>query len=328
MEHIDSFKKLVTLNMFLNTVYEKKKSHAYLLVSEDELTASIAATILALHFSCENKVDGMPCYKCGNCLKVINGTGVDIFVYPKKNNIVVEEINEIVSTAQVRPLELKNKIYMLNNFSGATISAQNKLLKTLEEPPHNVIFILTATSEKTVLPTIASRVTTILLKKSTNEEIESVLKEVTADSKRISIAMENSAGNLGKALSLVKDEVYFQVYDFCLDLVTKMDSSKKIINYSSVMEKNRKFILNYLDVLTSLFRDMLMLKENVEAVVNNKTSLNLLKMASITYSKMALIKILEEIESSKKMLKFNVNVMGIIDTLLLHILEVKHKWKN
>jgi len=107
-----------------------------------------------------------------------------------------------------------------------------------------------------------------------------------------------------------------------------MNSSKQLINYSSVIEKNKKFIEVYFEVLNSMFRDMLIIKQGLYQLVINQNSLNLLKLASVSYSQVALIKAIEEVNKAKKMLKFNTNVTGVIDTLLLSILEVKYKWKN
>ena len=106
-----------------------------------------------------------------------------------------------------------------------------------------------------------------------------------------------------------------------------MRTSKDLINYSSVMEKNRKFIDKYLDILSVMFRDMLIIKEGLEELAFNQNSINLLKLASENYSQIALVEAIKKISKSKKMLKFNTNVTGVIDSLLVGILEVKYKWQ-
>ena len=323
MDNLSFYKQLNTLSLFLNKVKTEQKSHAYLFTSQDETTLEAAAKLFVLSFECEKKGE-TPCFSCANCTKILNNTALDVFVYPKKNSIVVEDIKEIVETSQIRPMEFSKKFYILNNFSLATISAQNKLLKTLEEPPQDVIFILTANSEKSVLATIASRVKKIALKSVSLNDIKLVLQTISQDSKKIAIATENSGGNLGKALNILSDEVYFEVYNFILNLITNMRTSKDLINYSSVMEKNRKFIDKYLDILSVMFRDMLIIKEELAF---NQNSINLLKLASENYSQIALVEAIKKISKSKKMLKFNTNVTGVIDSLLVGILEVKYKWQ-
>jgi DNA polymerase-3 subunit delta' len=217
---------------------------------------------------------------------------------------------------------------VLNNIHEATLSAQNKLLKTLEEPPHDVVFILTAPSEKTVLPTIASRVTTIPLVRSKKDELEHILNQLQVDPIKKNITLDVAQGYIGKALNTVQNEVYFNVYHFCLNLVTNMNHSKKVLEFASVMEKNKKFISLYLEVLAMFYRDMLVLKENVQNALINKNATTTLLQASQNYSHLALLKILEKIEKAQTMITFNTNVTAIIDTLLLGILEVKYKWKT
>ena len=326
MDNLVYYKKLNTLSKFLNKVKTEQKSHAYLLTSSDEITLEAAAKLFVLSFECESGED-TPCFSCASCTKVLNNTALDVFTYPKKNSIVVEDVKEIVDTSQVKPMEFSKKFYILNNFALATVAAQNKLLKTLEEPPQDVIFILTANSEKAVLPTIASRVKKLALKRVSLSEIKDILNTFSSDNKKIAIATENSGGNLGKAISLLSDEVYFEVYNFILNLITNMKTSKDLINYTSVIEKNRKFIDKYLEVLSVMFRDMLIIKQGLEELAFNQNSINLLKLASEDYSQVALIEAIKKINKAKKMLKFNTNVTGVIDSLLLGILEVKYKWQ-
>jgi DNA polymerase-3 subunit delta' len=327
LDNINYFKKLNTLNNFLHKVYKEQKSHAYLLISEDNISASASAKILALNFVCNSSYN-LPCFECSNCVKVLNNTALDVFLYPKNKNILVQDIKEIIQTAHVKPLEFEKKIYILNNFSFATISAQNKLLKILEEPPKNVVFILTASSEKAVLPTIASRAKKVNLVKSTYDEIKNILKQVTTDNKKVQIATENSAGNLGKAIDLVKNDKYFEIYEFVLDAVLNMKASNQLLNYTSSIEKDKKHAETYIDLLGTFFRDMLILKEDSEQLVFNKYSLDKLKQASEGYSNKALIEAIKKTNKAKKMLKFNANTTGVIDLLLLGILEDKHKWKQ
>ncbi|MGD9901553.1 MAG: ATP-binding protein [Spirochaetales bacterium] len=326
MDYIYDYKKLNTLTTFLKGVKKQKLSHAYLFLSSDKNTNEAAAILFASSLVCAHK--DAPCFECSTCLKVINRTGVDVFTYPKKNSIVVEDIKDIIENAATKPLEFSKKIFVLNNIDEATISAQNKLLKTLEEPEQDVIFILTATSIKAVLPTIVSRARTILLPKSEVDEIEAILKEKESDANRIAFSAEVSEGSLGRALDILNDETYFSTYNFVLDMLINMKTTKDVINYSSVINKNTKFINLYLEQLEKVFRDVLMIKAGTSEVVFNKHSLNTLTKISEGYSQLALSKIVEKILEHKKMLKFNANPTGVIDTLLIGILEVKYKWRE
>ena len=328
MEESVILNKLNTLSDYLKTIYTTQKGHAYLLLSEDSITSKLVSKLFTLFFVCENKINDKPCFTCSSCQKVLHSTAVDVFTYPKKTSILVEDIKEIVSTSQSKPIDFSYKVYILNDIHEANISAQNKLLKVLEEPPHNVIFILTAPSEKSLLPTIVSRAKTISIIRSKDEELKNILHLEEENLKKVNIAVESSQGNLGKAIANVKNEVYFTIYDFCLNLISKMNHSKFILEYASAMEKNKKFLDIYLELLSEFFRDMLIIKEGLEQAVIHKSILMNLQKISGEYSSVAILKILEKIENAKKMILFNANSTNIIDTLLLSILEVKYKWKN
>ena len=322
------FSKLNTLSDYLKIIYNTQKSHAYLLLNEDSITSKLVSKLFTLFFVCENKINEKPCFTCSSCQKVLHNTAVDVFNYPKKASILVEDIKEIVSSSQSKPIDFSYKIYILNDIHEANISAQNKLLKILEEPPHNVIFILTAPSEKSLLPTIVSRAKTIPIIRSKDNELVNIVELEEENAKKANIAVEAAQGNLGKALANIKNEVYFTIYDFCLNLIFKMNHSKFVLEYASIMEKNKKFLDIYLELLSEFFRDILVIKQGLEQTVVHKSIINNLQKISSEYSVLAILKILEKIENAKKMMIFNANSTSIIDTLLLSILEVKYKWKN
>ena len=155
-KYINFFSKSKTLINYLNNIKNKGLKHAYLFNSCDEIKNQTASLLLALIINCENE---NVCLNCKNCLKILNGNSLDIYTYPKNKSIVVDDIKEIIESAYIKPAELKNKIYILNNFDEANIASQNKFLKTLEEPPNNVIFLLNTTNLDKVLATIKSRTT-------------------------------------------------------------------------------------------------------------------------------------------------------------------------
>ena len=125
-------------------IKEDMISHAYMLISSDEEYVTLLAKQLAKHIMCEKNIS---CDTCSQCIKVEKNEHVDVVILPSgKKNLVVEDIENIVSESYVMPLEGERKIYILNNFDLTTVQAQNKLLKTLEEPPKSVVFILTTTN--------------------------------------------------------------------------------------------------------------------------------------------------------------------------------------
>ena len=136
-------------------IKENMINHAYMLISSDLDYVEALAVGVAKQIMCELHE---PCNKCNQCIKVEKREHADVVILPHdKKNIVVEDVEKIVSESYVLPLEGEKKIYILYNFDQATPQAQNKLLKTLEEPPKSVVFIITTTNENNVLATIRSR---------------------------------------------------------------------------------------------------------------------------------------------------------------------------
>lgn len=327
MREVKIFSKLKTINNFLSGIATNQPSHAYMLTSADEQTLSASAIVLALNLTCVS--NSKPCFECANCKKILNGTSVDVFSYPKgtKQNIVVDDVKEIIETCQSKPLDFDKKIYILNNCGNSTIPAQNKLLKILEEPPKNVIFIITAISSKAVLATISSRVKTLAIPLVNTAELKEVLKIQGVDAVKLQIACESSEGYLGKAFEILNNQAYFEIYNFMLDLLSNMTNTKRMVEYSYVFVKNQKFISIYLEIMQNMFRDLLVIKTGASELVINKFSLNALVEISNDYSELAIIKIINKIIESKKMLKHNTNFIAVIDALLVNVLEVKHRWK-
>ena len=142
-----------------NDIAGNMLNHAYLLCGQDDVLLNYFAKEFAKHILC----DKAGCGACSTCGKIEKGFHSDVLVYPKdkKKGLVVEDIAEIVEKAYVQPMEATKKIFILNNFDVSTTQAQNKLLKTLEEPPASSMFIITSTNPSNILNTIKSRSKTV-----------------------------------------------------------------------------------------------------------------------------------------------------------------------
>ena len=145
---------------FFQNLIEKKKtntlSNSILFFCEDKYTAQSVLILTALLL--QYPTFDMFNEKSAEYIKIEKGVDLDVKVHPKNaEKLLVADSNEIVSEAYVKPVNMPNKIFVINNFDVSTEEAQNKLLKILEEPPKNVYFLISAMSEEKVLPTIKSR---------------------------------------------------------------------------------------------------------------------------------------------------------------------------
>jgi len=317
MEILDIYKKSQSHRIISLDKSRGMLSHAYMLECADRFIVNEFGLLMAQEIYCLD--NDSPCNTCINCEKVKHSNMVDLKVFPKEKNIIVEDVVEIVADSIQRAMDNELKIYILNNFDEATTQAQNKILKTLEEPPHNVIFILTCTNSSAVLPTIISRV------KSVNEpmlDIDVVVKYL--EDKKVKDA-ENvarvSGGNVSTAIKIAGGDAG-KIVDLAFDTLINLKSSSDILKYSSKIVALKKDFAYYIDTLIMLIRDISVVESN-ENLVNYKDRLNELKALSKVYSKVALFEISSILCEIYNKLDFNCNLVGVVDQMLLDILEVK-----
>lgn len=318
MGNLDYFLESQKLIKFLTDIKNYGLKQAYLFSSNDKQKNEASSIIFSLIINCKNNL----CLTCNSCTKILSNNFLDVISYPKNKNINVEDIEEIIDSCYILPLESEYKIYILNNFDEANISSQNKFLKTLEEPPKNVIFILNSTRKNMVLDTIKSRCEIIDLPNFDLDEIKLILQKnnINLDTTII----ENSNNELGNYLTLKQND-FANTFDFCLNMLKNLSSSGEILDYASQIGKNKDKLENYFLSLVSLFSDILIVKYDKNKV-KNKSKLKDLIILSEKYSEKAINEILKNIILLNKQLLFNTNENLIIDSLLINILEEKHKW--
>ena len=169
----------VAVNILKNAVINDKIGHAYLFTGSRGCGKTSVAKILARMVNCENIVDGQLCDSCSNCLASKENSCVDILEIDAASNNGVDEIRELKSKVNLIPSILKYKVYIIDEVHMLSIGAFNALLKTLEEPPEHVIFILATTELHKVPITIVSRCQTIEFKKINNKDMFARLKEIS-----------------------------------------------------------------------------------------------------------------------------------------------------
>ena len=169
----------VAVNILKNAIENNKFGHAYLFTGSRGCGKTSVAKILARLVNCENVVDGKMCGECSGCLSSSSNNCVDILEIDAASNNGVDEIRELKSKVNLIPSVLKYKVYIIDEVHMLSIGAFNALLKTLEEPPEHVIFILATTELNKVPITIVSRCQTIEFKKINNTDMFARLKEIS-----------------------------------------------------------------------------------------------------------------------------------------------------
>ncbi len=163
-----------------NAVRDGRVQHAYLLSGPRGTGKTTAARILAKVLNCEAAVDGEPCCECGSCLAVEAGTSFDLHELDAASNNKVDDIRDLLAKVALGTPG-RTKVYLLDEVHMLTPGAENALLKTLEEPPDHVVFVLATTEPHKVVETIRSRSQHLELNLLPAESLASLVADVVAD---------------------------------------------------------------------------------------------------------------------------------------------------
>ncbi len=198
-----------------NAIVQNKTSHAYLFSGPRGTGKTSAAKIFAKAINCEHGHDGEPCNECEICKGTTDGSIPDVLEIDAASNNGVEEIRDIREKVKYAPTVAKYKVYIIDEVHMLSTGAFNALLKTLEEPPKHVIFIL-ATTEPHKLPlTIISRVQRFDFKRITTQDIIGRLKfileeeKIPYDEKALMIVARAAEGGMRDALSLLDQVISY-----------------------------------------------------------------------------------------------------------------------
>lgn len=302
---------------------QRKMTHSYMLISKDKELLDIFSHALCSLILCE---EGVLCNSCSNCTKAIAKTHPDIFIYPKDDSIKKDDINDIRDHINYKPFEAGSKIFLLKDFSTANDISQNKLLKSLENPPDNTYFILCVDNEIPVLPTIFSRCKKIYLPALTNQDIINYLKlsNITCDENKISYISE---GRLDRAINFAKNVAYMQNYDLVVDVLMKLNKSSNMLPLASALYQKTNNLEELLQILESILADVLYVRLNKKDLITNKNIITQVEHLAEEYSADAIDLIIKKIYEIRKQIDFNCSKNNLIDNLLLYMLEVKYLCK-
>lgn len=240
-------------DMLSKIIMQKDIPHAFLFEGPRGSGKTSAARIIAKILNCEHlSKDNEPCNTCPQCISITKGTNIDVIELDAASHRGIDDVRLIRESVKLAPAAAKKKVYIIDEAHMLTTEASNALLKTLEEPPSHVVFILATTNPEKLIDTIKSRTVRIVFKKATTDEIVKSLTHVLQTEKKkydesvLQLISQNVDGSFRDAKKVLEELLIKDVVD---DL-----------------EKARDYILNKSDFdIDKFFQDLH--SKNLESLI-------------------------------------------------------------
>ena len=316
-----------------NQILNNRIAHAYLFCGTRGTGKTSTAKVFAKALNCLNLKDGEPCNECEMCRKINEGLAIDVTELDAASNNGVDKIRDIIDDVKYPPQEARYKVYIMDEVHMLSAGAVNAFLKTLEEPPNNVIFILATTDPQKLPITILSRCQRFDFKRINNSDITARLRKIVndqnvlADERSLNLiarvsdgAMRDSLSILDQAISMGNGNVDYNTVVSMLGLVTNehlfnlvnaviQRSVEKSIEIIEDVIYSGKDIYLFIKDLIAHYRNLLMVKvtNNPEEVLDmSEENIALIKEQGARLRAeeiMRCIRILQEAENNAKLSK-------------------------
>lgn len=302
---------------------ENLLKHAYVFVSSD----FDALDTLAAMFICLAEFGKISEFTLN---RIFDGGYVDIVRVPvpeKLGKIDVEDAAYITDTAYFTPTELKTKYYIIAAEEGMSQPVQNKLLKTLEEPPESARFIIFS-SGSDLLPTVTSRCSTVRLEEFPIDVIRRELTEMGADELTALFSAAVSRGNVGSAQKIASDPGYRQAYETAMNFLLNVKRSPQILPCASAVIAAKEKFGAFIDYLELILRDVTVYREcGPDQIVLKPAAADILTL-SREFDANTCLAIMPLLNRTRARLRLYGNAASCADELLFSILEVKAKCRK
>ncbi len=326
-----------------NEIINNKTAHAYVFTGTRGTGKTSTAKILSRALNCENPIDGNPCNECPSCRGIMNETILDVVEMDAASNTGVENIREIIDQVRYSTASTKYKVYIIDEVHMLSIGAFNALLKTLEEPPSHVVFILATTEIHKIPATILSRCQRFDFKNISSADIADAVEKILI-SEGVSItrdAVEYIAylgnGSMRDALSITEQCLAYKSNDISYadtieilgtlddeflyrtaEHIAKGDVKSVLIDFDESMKKGKN-PSGFAEGMLKAMRDILLYKLAPEICDFTSGKKQLAEITAPLYSKEKLTRCIDILSCAMRDIKLTLNPSVLVECTLVRI---------
>ncbi|HBF4443112.1 TPA: DNA polymerase III subunit gamma/tau [Clostridioides difficile] len=330
-------------SILLNQVKNRNITNSYIFKGPKGSGKTTSARILAKAINCLNPVNGEPCLKCENCKAIENNTSIDIYELDAASNNGIDNIREIIDSIRYAPSNLKYKVYIIDEAHRLSAQAADAFLKTLEEPPSYVVFILATTDANQLPATIRSRCQLFDFRGIAIEDILTRLKHINLlekgnlEEKSLMLIAKLADGALRDAVSLLEKvissnkESYEEIVELlgvasneiCLKITNKLidkRSDEAVEEFYKII-KSGKSIEIFLNDLMITFRNIMLVKcgADTNIIAMNENYINKVQNFAKQIDFENIFKIIDILQDTESKLRRTSQVSILVEMTLIKI---------
>lgn len=299
-----------------------RPAHAALLLGEKGVGKRTLMNACAASLFCTAEKE-KPCGVCGPCKRFAAGTHPDVHRIAQKKSVGVDEVRELTAALQIAPYEGGFRAAIFEDAGAMTPQAQNCLLKTLEEPPARTVFLLAASSESRLLPTILSRCMIVRVPPFPEEAVRAMLLDAGAPYDRAAQLAGLCGGSAGRALSMLRDEAFWQLRQRVDDAFFSVRGPETVLSALNALKDDKTEAAAICDLIESALLQALHRTADGDDRPRQGWAAALARWDAASLAAM-----LSSVAQMRRMLASNVSWQAVLERFLFEYSKEQSKWQS
>ncbi len=313
------------LSFLALTAQNDRPAHAYLFSGREGVGKKLVALRFACFLNCPSSTDTD--YSCSTCTRMVEGKHPDIrMTVPEKNMIRIDKVREIQSLLRYAPVECRYRVVIIDDAHLMNRSAQNALLKTLEEPPNYSILILVSSRPSLMLPTVRSRCRKVRFGSLCTESVVRILRNNGIAPTEAGVLARLASGSAGRALKMESAQ-YMKLREKVITVLSRSDSVglRGALEFSATISSDRATAIQAIEIASTWIRDLLI--EQIGSHSSEMIHVDFLDKISDTAHRQdssQLISLYDQLTRAAELIEaeINVNPNLVTDTMMLKTLRI------